>query len=89
MRSLFALCVVGCGSSYDPHIDPAHFVSGIDNRYFPLVPGTVFDYAVLETNETVKVTVTSETKIIIGVTCTVVHDVASSDAQVAEDTHDS
>ena len=88
MRSLLALCVVGCGSSYDPHIDPAHFVSGIDNRYFPLVPGTVFDYAVLETNETTRTTVTTDTRVVMGVTCIVIHDVASSGGQVLEDTFD-
>ena len=29
---------------YDPVIDPANFVSKIDNPYFPLVPGTTFVY---------------------------------------------
>jgi hypothetical protein len=29
---------------YSPAVDPANFVSRIDNRYFPLVPGTAFHY---------------------------------------------
>jgi hypothetical protein len=83
------LIVVGCGGdSYDPTIDPAHFVSGVDNRFFPLVPGTVFDYAVQETDETVRVTVTTQTRVVMGVTCVVVHDVASAGGAVIEDTFD-
>ena len=30
--------------TYAPKIDPADFVTTIDNRYFPLVPGTGFHY---------------------------------------------
>jgi hypothetical protein len=88
-RSLVMLIVVGCGGeSYDPSIDPAHFVTGVDNKYFPLVPGTIFDYDVLETDESVRVTVTTQTRVVMGVTCTVVHDVASSGGVVVEDTYD-
>lgn len=82
------LALVACGDPYDPKIDPAHFVSGVDNRYFPLVPGTVLDYDVLETTETTRTTVTADKKVIMGVTCVVVHDVASSAGQVVEDTYD-
>jgi hypothetical protein len=88
---LAALIAAGCGgasSSYDPVIDPAHFVSGVDNPYFPLVPGTVFDYEVTESGEQVTVTVTAETIEIVGVTCMVVHDVASLDGTTLEDTWD-
>lgn len=76
------------GESYDPTIDPASFVAGVDNMYFPLVPGTVFHYAVQETDEQVTVTVTSDTKVVIGVTCTIVHDQAMSGGMVVEDTLD-
>ena len=39
------LCFVAAcgGDDYNPTIDPAHFVSGVNNEFFPLVPGTVFD----------------------------------------------
>ena len=30
--------------TYSPKIDPANFVATIDNRYFPLKPGTAFHY---------------------------------------------
>jgi hypothetical protein len=90
-RSLLALLIAGCGGggdSYDPSIDPATFVSGVDNKFFPLVPGTVFDYDVQETDETVRVTVTTQTRVVMGVTCMVVHDVASAGGAVIEDTFD-
>jgi len=82
--------LVGCGSSatYDPKIDPAQFSTTVDNPYFPLVPGTVFVYDVQETDELVTVTVTSDIEMVLGVPCTVVHDVATVNDVVAEDTFD-
>src|ERR1044072_6974306 len=87
------LCLLGLaaacgGDDYNPTIDLAHCVAGVSNPWFPLVPGTVFDYKVQETTETVKVTVLSETKVIEGITCVVVHAVASSGGQIVEDTFD-
>jgi len=82
------LVACGGGSDYAPTIDPAHFVAGVDNPYFPLVPGTVFSYRVVETGEEDTVTVTSDTRVVMGVTCMVVHDVASQDGVVHEDTFD-
>ena len=29
---------------YNPAIDPANFVSTVDNQYYPLVPGTTYTY---------------------------------------------
>src|SRR6267378_3178392 len=55
------------------------FVSGIDNPYLPLTPGTVFHYlnTIKEgnnySNEDIHVTVTSKIKKILGVDCEVVH----------------
>jgi hypothetical protein len=86
--AMVATACGGGGGGYAPTIDPAHFVAGVDNRFFPLVPGTVFEYAVRETGEQVRVEVTADTKVILGVTCTVVHDVASIDSTVVEDTFD-
>lgn len=76
---------------YDPVIDPADFVSTIDNPWFPLVPGTTFVYEA-ETEdgvETNTVEVTHDTKEILGVTCTVVHDrVYDEDGLLTENTYD-
>jgi hypothetical protein len=62
---------------YAPVIDPTNFVTGVDNAYFPLKPGTTFIYEG-KTNqgfERTETRVSSETKLLMGVTCiTVVTD---------------
>ncbi len=90
-----ALLIAGCAlfqedKSYNPVIDPARFVKTVDNPYFPLVPGTTQRY--INTSDEGKrenvVTVTASTKVILGVTCTVVHDVLSEGSKLLEDTWD-
>jgi hypothetical protein len=88
LAAVLLLAAACGGDAYDPVIDPSRFVVGVDNPYFPLVPGTVFEYDVLETTEAVTVTVTSDTRQVMGVTCMVVHDVARSGGVVVEDTYD-
>jgi hypothetical protein len=71
-------------------IDPANFVKGVTNPYFPLVPNTVFIFegeseGLPTRNE---VTVTSEVKTILGIECIVVRDLAFEDGEVIEDTLD-
>lgn len=71
-------------------IDPDNFVSQVDNPYFPLEPGTTFIYrgesdGVPTRNETY---VTYDTKVILGVTTTVVHDQAFEEGVLVEDTFD-
>jgi len=77
-------------SRYHPVINPANFVGVIDNRYLPLSPGTTFIYegtkgGVPASNE---VYVTHETKVILGVTCIVVRDLAFLDGVLEEETLD-
>ena len=92
---VFGTLALSCGgsgadTSYDPVIDPAAFVAEITNPYFPLVPGTVFAYTVQSdaAPQDVTVTVTADTKVIMGVTCVVVHDVATEGGVTVEDTWD-
>jgi hypothetical protein len=61
---------------YSPVINPADFATPIDNPYFPLIPGTVYEYdgTTEKGDEHIVVTVTGETKVILGVTCVVVRD---------------
>ena len=95
-----ATAVIACiaGSSafaedlppYNPVIDPANFSSDITNPYFPLKPGTVFKFegsrdGVARRDD---MTVTDETKMIMGVKTVVVRDVASSDTEIVEKTVD-
>src|SRR5215216_2108268 len=75
---------------YNPKIDPADFVSTIDNPYWPLPPGTTY---VLEgTKEGEKqhndVIVTDTTKTIMGVTCVVVEDRVLVNGVITELTFD-
>jgi hypothetical protein len=86
--------VSGCkdngSNNYNPMIDPANFAGAIDNPYFPLVPGTRFNYQTPteEGIEQVAVSVTHSTKVILGVTCVVVHEVATMNGNILEDTWD-
>ena len=70
--------VAGCTSSlqdekaYAPHINPADFTTTIDNKYFPLKPGTTFVYE--GGAEHGEMTVTHDTKKVMGVECVVVED---------------
>jgi hypothetical protein len=77
---------------YHPSIDPANFVKTIDNRYFPLKPGTTFLYQGVHENgktpQTDKEVVTHRTKQILGVTCTVIRDIVSSHGKPIEKTFD-
>ncbi len=59
-----------------PDVGPGDFVSVIDNKYMPLQPGTTFVYEA-EEDELIRneITVTHNTRVVAGVTCTVVHDV--------------
>jgi hypothetical protein len=78
--------------TYSPSIDPADFVKTIDNRYFPLKPGTTFLYKGVHENgktpQTDKEVVTHRTKQILGVTCTVINDTVSSYGKPIERTFD-
>lgn len=76
---------------YDPEIDPEDFLSPAEiaadpNPYFPLVPGTRWVYQ--GGDELNEVTVTSETKVILGVTCVVVQDIVWVNGELVEDTDD-
>jgi hypothetical protein len=76
--------------NYSPLIDPANFVTTIDNRYFPLKVGTGFHYkgTAEGTPQTDDMVVTDQTKTILGVTCTVVEDTVSEHGTPIERTFD-
>jgi hypothetical protein len=77
-------------SPWQPEIEPSDFVSTIDNRYFLLVPGTVYHYEGTLEGESLSSTyeVTTETRVVMGVPCVVVRDTVSVDGEVVEDTYD-
>ena len=75
---------------YDPMLDPADFGGPIDNPLFPLVPGTTFHFEGVSDGETETndVIVTSQTRQIMGITATVVHDVEFVKGEMVEETFD-
>jgi len=88
---LFAtVSIASSTNSVQAQLDPGNFVGVIDNKYFPLTPGTTFIYrgeteGLPTRNETY---VTYDTKVILGVTTTVVHDQAFEEGVLVEDTFD-
>ena len=85
-----------CKVPYRVSIDPASFTdsagnpNAIDNRYFPLIPGTTWTYDGQKEGAALHdvMTVTPDTRTILGVTVTVVRDTAWEDGLLAEDTFD-
>ncbi len=75
---------------YAPVIDPTNFVVGINHPYFPLVSGTtlVYEGKTEKGFERLEARVSSETKVIMGVTCTTVMDVVTVDGKLKEATLD-
>ena len=85
--------VAGCASSssqedkaYAPQINPAEFTTIIDNEYFPMHPGTTFIYQ--GKGERDEMSVTHETKKIMGVKCVVVDHKEWEGDQLVERTYD-
>ena len=71
-------------------INPRDFVRRVTNPYFPLTPGTVYNYAGTADGETETsiLTVTDQTKRILGVTTTVVWDRVWVNGVLHEETFD-
>jgi hypothetical protein len=85
--------VAGCAGSssqedkaYSPHINPSEFTTTIDNEYFPMQPGTIFLYK--GGTERDEMTVTHQTKKVMGVECVVVDDRAWEGGKLVEQTYD-
>ena len=91
---LMLLCAIGVSTAgkmpYHPSIDAANFLTTIDNPYYPLTPGTTYKYTERSGKHVAEdeVTVTHDTRVIMGVTCVVVHDVAREGGVVKEETYD-
>jgi hypothetical protein len=85
------LCDALGQAAYAPLVDPSRFLSPAataanPNPYFPLVPGTAWVYQ--SGSERITVTVTNETRVILGVTCVVVRDRVEDRGELVEDTED-
>ena len=94
------LLLVACDGSGDDslpqgadpvELDPADFTTEIDNRYWPMRPGTRWVYRETDAEGAEQrdvVTVTNETREVMGVEARVVHDVVTEDGELVEDTFD-
>jgi hypothetical protein len=67
-------------------LDPSQFTSRIDNPWWPMATGNRWVFR--EGDQQVEVTVTKQTKKIMGIDSRVVHDVVRVNGQVQEDTLD-
>ena len=74
------------------HLDPADFTTKIDNRYWPMAPGTRWIYRERgENGRTQRVTVTvlrRTKKVAAGVRARVIHDVVTQGGRLIEETYD-
>lgn len=74
-----------------PSPDPGDFVTRIDNPWLPLAPGNTWVYRSTgpDGDATITTTVLAETRVVAGVTTTVVHDVATAaGGRVTHETYD-
>ena len=73
-------------------LDPARFAGvAIDNPFWPMAKGSKWIYRETDADGAelrVEVTVTDQTREIVGITATVVHDVLTEDGEIVEDTFD-
>jgi hypothetical protein len=72
-------------------LDPGDFVPTIDNTYWPMAPGSRWVFREVDADgsrQRVEVTVTNQTKTILGIPATVVHDRVTEDGELVEDTDD-
>ncbi len=75
---------------YMAHIYPDNFVNRIDNQFLPIKVGSTYVYTA-ETDqgmERTEVKVLPQTKVVMGITCTVVRDRVSLNGEIVEDTYD-
>lgn len=80
----------GAGPGWPATLSPSDFVARVDNPWFPLQPGSEYRYAGLKGRQkTVDIVkVTHNTKRILGVETTVVHDVVETNDRPEEVTND-
>jgi hypothetical protein len=81
--------VSAADKSYQPQIVPADFQTNVDNPFYPFAPGTTWTYleksgGAISTN---RITVTHDTKVVMGVTCVVVQETVARNHRIAEDDH--
>jgi hypothetical protein len=88
---LFALAACAPpADAYAVSLDPAKFVAVVDNPYFPLTPGSRWVYEARSGDEVerIEIEVLRETKLILGIQATILHDTVTVGGVLVEDTFD-
>ena len=77
-------------AAYTVDINPADFVTRIDNPYFPRLPGAKYIYEGMTADglERVEIEILSETRQVMGIQATIMHDVVYLDGELIEETFD-
>lgn len=75
---------------YEPIIVPADFSNNITHPYLPFKPGNHWRYEAQTEDglELIEVTVTGQTRTVMGIDCVVVHDRVTLEGELVEDTYD-
>jgi hypothetical protein len=93
LLALAAMCgtaAIPASAGYHPKIDPSKFSANITNRFFPIGQGKKFVYTGTKDGkpERVEMTILRTTRTILGVRCTVVSDIVTSNYTLVEKTQD-
>jgi hypothetical protein len=90
IAAVWASNASAAGQSSSPMFDPNNFVANVNNPYYPLPVGRTLVYSGIKDGQTQRDTVriTNQTKVILGVTATVVSDVADHNGAILEKTSD-
>ncbi len=80
----------GDGGDYTFDLSPSDFVETIDNPWLPYVVGNRWVYEAEEDGEAerIEVVVMGDTRVVMGITATVVRDTVTVDGELVEDTYD-
>ncbi len=81
---------VTTGRNYHPKIVPSQFSTTVDNRYFPLKPGTTYLYKGTRDGvpTSTRYAVLKQTKTVMGVRCLVISDIVTQNHSLVEKTTD-
>lgn len=76
--------------AYTVEINPNDFVATVDNPYFPRIPGTrsVYEGMTADGLERVEIEILHETREVMGIQATIMHDVVYLDGELVEETYD-
>lgn len=87
---LISACTTTTNEVYDPQINPADFITGVDNEYFSLIPGKtlIYEAKIDKGTERIEVTTLNDTRMVMGIECMTVWDRVFLNDELVEDTLD-